>query len=267
MGKPADRTGSVNSTAVRILGTGAGSAKGSIHYNRSQSRVRGIPVAKRRASEQTSSAKRATIKSPVGLSTSTTFLRQRPLRSHDPIDGAGGEIAESPTTSTGRLHRVDHRTCPAATRGIDRRGSACWRRRGPSRPEPILLIAHSDRTRLAKADVAIRYRETAPNYDPERSNVCFKAITIDKGTLEKGMAAADVIVEGEYRAGHQEQLYIEPNGVVAVPENGGVTLYGSLQCPYYVHRALTVLLSLPPEKVRPSDRDRWRRGARQSNRR
>ena len=38
--------------------------------------------------------------------------------------------------------------------------------------------------------------------------------------------------------------------MVAVPENGGVTLYGSLQCPYYVHRALTVLLGLPPEKVR-----------------
>src|SRR6185369_1514779 len=45
-------------------------------------------------------------------------------------------------------------------------------------------------------------------------------------------------------------LYIEPNGVVAVPENGGVTLYGSLQCPYYVHRALMRLLDLPADKVR-----------------
>ena len=116
--------------------------------------------------------------------------------------------------------------------------------------EPILLIAHSDRTRLLAADVAITYNESAANYDPERSDLSFKTIAIDKGALEKGMAGADVIVEGEYRAGHQEQLYIEPNGVVAVPENGGVTLYGSLQCPYYVHRALTVLLRLPPEKVR-----------------
>ena len=116
--------------------------------------------------------------------------------------------------------------------------------------EPILLIAHSDRTRLLAADVAITYNESAANYDPERSDLSFKTIAINKGALEKGMAGADVIVEGEYRAGHQEQLYIEPNGVVAVPENGGVTLYGSLQCPYYVHRALTVLLRLPPEKVR-----------------
>src|SRR5207253_6801535 len=53
--------------------------------------------------------------------------------------------------------------------------------------------------------------------------------------------------------GHQEQLYIEPNGVIAVPGNddtGGITVYGSMQCPYYVHRALQVLLGMPPEKVR-----------------
>ena len=42
-----------------------------------------------------------------------------------------------------------------------------------------------------------------------------------------------------------------PNGVIAVPdESGGVTVYGSMQCPYYVHRALKVLLGLPDDKVR-----------------
>src|SRR6185503_9722409 len=116
--------------------------------------------------------------------------------------------------------------------------------------EPILLLAHSDRTRLTAAEVAITYRETTPNFDPARSNLLFKSVAIDKGQLDRGMAEADLVIEGEYRAGHQEQLYIEPNGVVAIPENGGVTLYGSLQCPYYVHRALTVLLGLPAEKVR-----------------
>ena len=116
--------------------------------------------------------------------------------------------------------------------------------------EPIVLLAHADRKRLAAAEVAIDYHEATPNFDPQRSDLSFKSITIEKGRLDQGMAAADVIVEGEYRSGHQEQLYIEPNGVVAVPEHGGVTLYGSLQCPYYVHRALTVLLGLPPDKIR-----------------
>jgi CO/xanthine dehydrogenase Mo-binding subunit len=117
--------------------------------------------------------------------------------------------------------------------------------------EPILLLAHEDRDALRAADVQIEYSETTPVYDPEASPTTFKTITIAKGDLSTGFAAADVVVEGEYRTGHQEQLYIETNGVIAVPEaDGGVTVYGSMQCPYYVHRALKVLLDLPDDTVR-----------------
>jgi CO/xanthine dehydrogenase Mo-binding subunit len=116
--------------------------------------------------------------------------------------------------------------------------------------EPILLLAHEDREKLLGAKVAIEYREDPPVYDPEKSPKTFKEILIEKGKLARGFRAADLVVEGEYRVGLQEQLYIETNGVIAVPENGGVTVYGSLQCPYYVHKALRVLLGLPPEKVR-----------------
>jgi CO/xanthine dehydrogenase Mo-binding subunit len=123
--------------------------------------------------------------------------------------------------------------------------------------EPILLLAHADRERLLAADVQIDYRASAPNYDPAASAITFKTITIDKGDLDRGFASADRIVEGEYRVGHQEQLYIEPNGIIAVPgpgglggDDGGIILYGSMQCPYYVHRAITVLLDLPDDHVR-----------------
>jgi len=117
--------------------------------------------------------------------------------------------------------------------------------------EPVLLLAHEDRDALLAAEVEIVYRETPPSYDPEASPITFKKISIEKGDLNHGFATADVVVEGEYRMGHQEQLYIETNGVIAVPEsNGGVTVYGSMQCPYYVHRALKVLLGLADDKVR-----------------
>ena len=116
--------------------------------------------------------------------------------------------------------------------------------------EPILLLAHEDRERLRAADVQITYRESSPTYDPEKSTITFKKIDIDKGDLDRGFADADVVVEGEYRTGHQEQLYIEPNGVIAVAENGGITVYGSMQCPFYVHKALKVMLGLPDDKVR-----------------
>jgi CO/xanthine dehydrogenase Mo-binding subunit len=118
--------------------------------------------------------------------------------------------------------------------------------------EPVLILVHEDRDRLRAADVHIAYRAGAPNYDPSASRLSFKAIAIDKGDLDAGLAEADEIIEGEYRCGAQEQLYIEPNGVIAVPadDGRGMTVYGSMQCPYYVHRALTVLLGFSDDRVR-----------------
>jgi CO/xanthine dehydrogenase Mo-binding subunit len=117
--------------------------------------------------------------------------------------------------------------------------------------EPILLLAHENHERLLEVDPQIEYRETTPHFDPDTSPQSFKQIAIDKGNIDRGFAMADLVVEGEYRVGHQEQLYIETNGVIAVPDHdGGMTVYGSMQCPYYVHRALAVLLGLQDHKVR-----------------
>ena len=116
--------------------------------------------------------------------------------------------------------------------------------------EPVLLLAHADRERLFAGPVAIDYTPQPAVFEPERSTRSFKNITIDKGSLDEGFRSADVVVEGEYRTSHQEQLYIETNGMIAVPEPDGMTVYGSMQCPYYVHRALTVALGLPGDRVR-----------------
>jgi CO/xanthine dehydrogenase Mo-binding subunit len=116
--------------------------------------------------------------------------------------------------------------------------------------EPILLLAHEDLDTLRSARVDIDYESLEPVLDPLRSPHIFKDLHIVKGDVGTALQRADVIVEGEYRTGHQEQLYIEPNGVIAVPENGGVTVYGSLQCPFYVHKALRIALGLPDDRIR-----------------
>jgi CO/xanthine dehydrogenase Mo-binding subunit len=116
--------------------------------------------------------------------------------------------------------------------------------------EPVLLLAHPDRETLWSVQAEVDMEPTEPVFDPRRSPRVFKEITIRKGNVAAALAAAHVIVEGEYRTGHQEHVYIETNGAVAVPEAGGVAVYGSLQCPYYVHRALMSLLALPAERVR-----------------
>ncbi len=108
--------------------------------------------------------------------------------------------------------------------------------------EPILLLAHENRERLWAARVEIEYDEEEPLFDPERSEGVFKAIEIRKGDVDAAFARAELVVEGTYRTGHQEHVYIEPNGVIAVPEDGGVAVYGSLQCPFYVIKALKSLM-------------------------
>ena len=116
--------------------------------------------------------------------------------------------------------------------------------------EPILLLAHEDLDTLRRARVEVDYEPLEPVLDPLQSTHILKDLRIVKGDVEAALGRADVVVEGEYRTGHQEQLYIEPNGVIAVPENGGVSVYGSLQCPFYVHKALCIALGLPDDRIR-----------------
>jgi CO/xanthine dehydrogenase Mo-binding subunit len=108
--------------------------------------------------------------------------------------------------------------------------------------EPVLLLAHESREALLAASVVLEEQAGTPILDPERSPTAFRTILIEKGDIGAGFAEADHIIEGTYRTGHQEHVYIEPQGVIAVPEEGGMAVYGSIQCPYYAHRAIAVVL-------------------------
>ena len=116
--------------------------------------------------------------------------------------------------------------------------------------EPVLLLAHEDREILSSVDVKFACEPGPAVLSLADATELQDELLIEKGDVAQGFAEADLIVEGEYRTGHQEQLYIETNGVIAVPEDGGIVIYGSMQCPYYVQRALMRLLDLPASKVR-----------------
>lgn len=63
-------------------------------------------------------------------------------------------------------------------------------------------------------------------------------------------AAADVVVEGEWRTGLHEQMYLETQGMSAVSRaDGSVEVLGSMQCPFYVHGAVQKVLGLRAEQV------------------
>lgn len=136
--------------------------------------------------------------------------------------------------------------------------------------EPIALVAATSRSaaREAAKRARIDYEPLPVVSDPlaaidpdspqvavpaavEEGKNVFNHMCIRKGDVEEGFALADVIVEGEYRTGYQEHAYLETQGAIAVPdENGALTIYGSMQCPFYVQAAVARVIGLPLAKVR-----------------
>jgi CO/xanthine dehydrogenase Mo-binding subunit len=129
--------------------------------------------------------------------------------------------------------------------------------------EAIVLLAHPDKHKLreAVAGVRVEHDPLPPVFSIEESerqdiivwgsdNV-LKSFLLEKGDVDSAWSSAAHIVEGEYRTGAQEHLYIENNGMIAeYSVETGVTVWGSLQCPYYVHKSLMAVFDLPADKVR-----------------
>ncbi len=129
--------------------------------------------------------------------------------------------------------------------------------------EPVVLLAHADAYLLeeARRAVTIEVEPFPAIFSIEDSlarkqiiwgsDNTFQSIVVEKGDIESAWRKADRIIEGEYFTGSQEQLYIEPQGMIAAADrDNGITIWGSLQCPYYIHKSLTALFGLPPEKIR-----------------
>jgi CO/xanthine dehydrogenase Mo-binding subunit len=130
------------------------------------------------------------------------------------------------------------------------------------REEPIVLIAHASRATAYEAlkHVTVEYEQLpsvltigeslAVKQKIYKDDNIFKSYLIEKGDVDKGFALADFVVEGEYRVPAQEHAYIENNAVAAWEEDGVMVVTGSLQCPYYVVKALKALLGRDETKVR-----------------
>lgn len=129
--------------------------------------------------------------------------------------------------------------------------------------EAIVLLAHPDKVKLreALAAVHITYDPLPPVFSIEESELqdvivwgednVLKSFVLQKGDVDSAWAGAVHIVEGEYRTGAQEHLYIENNGAIAeYSADTGITVWGSLQCPFYVHKSLVAVFGLPEDKVR-----------------
>lgn len=74
---------------------------------------------------------------------------------------------------------------------------------------------------------------------------------LECGDLAAGFAAADAVIEREYRTQTVEHAFIEPEAGLAVPEpDGRITVYCGGQIPFGDRRQIAATLGVPEEQVR-----------------
>ncbi len=121
--------------------------------------------------------------------------------------------------------------------------------------EPVALVAGGDRLAAlaAREGVEIDYEPLAPVLDLETARGAPPLAELELGDpgVEEALAAAELVVEGSWRCGHQEHIYIECQAMTAWFEpDGELVVAGSMQCPYYVHKSLVHAFGLEPGRVR-----------------
>jgi CO/xanthine dehydrogenase Mo-binding subunit len=128
--------------------------------------------------------------------------------------------------------------------------------------EPVALVAAVTQQTAAEAAelVSVEYEELPGVFDVESARAdgaprvhevgnTLVSWRIECGDTASALAAADVVVEGEYRSQHVEHAYLEPEAGVGWVENGVLTLRVSTQV---IEHAATIarILQVPQSKVR-----------------
>lgn len=133
----------------------------------------------------------------------------------------------------------------------------------------VAIVAASSRELVASAleAIEVEYEEHpgvfsieealapgAPTVNPGYSDNIFTDShhKIRKGDVQAGFAAADIILEREYRTQFAEHSYIEPEAVFAYqnPNDGQMTVHASAQNPFFTRRYVADILGVPMAQVR-----------------
>lgn len=98
------------------------------------------------------------------------------------------------------------------------------------------------------SETVVEYEEEKPIFDMSESYI-HKAFT--KGNYEEAKKKAKKVIRRTYETGFQEQAYLENQAIVAYfDEHDKLTLTGSMQCPFYIKRAVMRSLGLNDDQVR-----------------
>lgn len=118
--------------------------------------------------------------------------------------------------------------------------------------EPIAMICGPDEKVVEQLRDAckVNIEELEPVLDLRKADQAFFDYHFGHGDVDKAFAEADKIYDEEFETGYQEQAYLEPQGMMAEPEEDGrMFVHGSSQCAYYIHGAIARALGCGAEGV------------------
>ncbi len=130
----------------------------------------------------------------------------------------------------------------------------------------VALVAAKDFDTAIKAaeEVKVKYDPLPYILDPleamERTdvliheeagtNIAFRT-KVRKGNVEEGFSKSDYVVENEYRTHHQDHLYLETEGALALPQlEDRITVISAGQYPHLVRAIVARVLGLPESHVK-----------------
>jgi aldehyde oxidoreductase len=90
----------------------------------------------------------------------------------------------------------------------------------------------------------------APRIHAHREGNILVRGRVVRGDVEKALAAADIVVEGEYETGFVEHAYIEPEAGFARRVGDRIEVQACTQSPYMDRDDIAKILGIAPEKVR-----------------
>ncbi len=103
----------------------------------------------------------------------------------------------------------------------------------------------------AVTDPELAMQEGQPQLHADYPNNILCHYRIRHGDPDAGRAAAEVVVEGEYRTGWQEHAYLQPEaGLGYIDDEGRITVAVAGQWAHVEQEAICHALALPPERVR-----------------
>ncbi|MFE7897598.1 xanthine dehydrogenase family protein molybdopterin-binding subunit [Streptomyces sp. NPDC057424] len=168
----------------------------------------------------------------------TPVLAHGKVRHHgEPVAIVAADHPETARRAAAKI-KVDYRELPVITDEA-------------SATAPDAILVHEGRDDLPQGPPA----SSGPGGTPIAGHVPHPNIVhrqpIIRGDVAAARERADVIVEGEYTFGMQDQAFLGPESGLAVPEeDGGVHLYIATQWLHSDLRQIAPVLGLPEDKVR-----------------